>query len=273
MLKNKQQLLLLAASILGVVILFFGTNITRTKQKGVANRDIASSDSSSNSSNVNWTTVETLAMATLSGKDSTLLNQINQSNDINKIISFWESKNNVLMAANVAQNASRLQPNNDSLANIAGLVLLNATKTAQEEQHSFLYKEATAFFEKAKSIDSTKIIYTVNLAKSIVNSGDQPPMEGIKLLLDVVRNDSTQLEANLELVRFAMVSGQLDKAQIRLENLKRMYKNNFNVVLLQTKLYFASNKTNEAQEYLKMCFDLAKNNEQKQLIKNEFQLQ
>src|SRR5690606_11225258 len=43
-------------------------------------------------------------------------------------------------------------------------------------------------------------------------SGTPNPMQGIQLLLDVVKNDPNNLKANLNLGLFSMKSGQFDKA-------------------------------------------------------------
>lgn len=77
-----------------------------------------------------------------------------------------------------------------------------------------LLQKANVSFKNALALDSSLIDAKTGLGVTIVN-GAGPPMEGITLLMDVVKKDPKNLKANMNLGLFAIKSGQFDKAIIR----------------------------------------------------------
>ena len=75
----------------------------------------------------------------------------------------------------------------------------------------FLSDNAINCYQKAVNLDSTKTENRIRLAGAYMESGG-PPMQGVSILLDIVRKDSTNVDALLMLGRFGIISGQFDKA-------------------------------------------------------------
>jgi len=81
-----------------------------------------------------------------------------------------------------------------------------------------LLQKANSAFKNAATIDSTSNDAKTGLGITIVN-GMGMPMQGIAMLMDVVKRDPKNLKANMSLGTFAIKSGQFDKAIIRFKNI------------------------------------------------------
>jgi len=77
-----------------------------------------------------------------------------------------------------------------------------------------LLQKANAAYTNAVAIDSTSADAKTGLGITIVN-GMGAPMQGIAMLMDVVKKDPENLKANMSLGTFAIKSGQFDKAITR----------------------------------------------------------
>lgn len=77
-----------------------------------------------------------------------------------------------------------------------------------------LLQKANVAYTNAMDIDSTSNDAKTGLGITIVN-GMGMPMQGIAMLMDVVKKDPENLKANMSLGTFAIKSGQFDKAITR----------------------------------------------------------
>lgn len=76
-----------------------------------------------------------------------------------------------------------------------------------------LVQKAMSAYQNALKLDEKSLDAKTGLGVAIVNGSN--PMEGIQLLLAVVKEDPNNLKANLNLGLFSMKSGQFDKAVSR----------------------------------------------------------
>ena len=74
-----------------------------------------------------------------------------------------------------------------------------------------LVLKASAAYKKAVELDKSSLDARTGLGIAYVN-GSGSPMEGIQLLLAVVKEDPKNIKANMNLGLFSMKSGQFDKA-------------------------------------------------------------
>jgi len=81
-----------------------------------------------------------------------------------------------------------------------------------------LLQRANISYSNALSIDSANAEAKTGMGITIVN-GMGAPMQGIAMLLDVVRKDPKNIKANMSLGTFAIKSGQFDKAIIRFNDI------------------------------------------------------
>ena len=89
------------------------------------------------------------------------------------------------------------------------------TEAYQNTQDSLtqpaLIQKATVAYQKAVELDKNSLDAKTGLGMAYVN-GSANPMEGIQLMLGVVKEDPKNIKANLNLGLFSMKSGQFDKA-------------------------------------------------------------
>ncbi|WEK19466.1 MAG: hypothetical protein P0Y49_22080 [Candidatus Pedobacter colombiensis] len=81
-----------------------------------------------------------------------------------------------------------------------------------------LLQKANTAYTNAVAIDSTSADAKTGLGITIVD-GMGMPMQGIAMLMDVVKKDPKNLKANMSLGTFAIKSGQFDKAITRFNNI------------------------------------------------------
>lgn len=81
-----------------------------------------------------------------------------------------------------------------------------------------LLQKANLAYTNAVAIDSASAAAKTGLGITIVN-GMGMPMQGIAMLMDVVKKDPKNLKANMSLGTFAIKSGQFDKAITRFNNI------------------------------------------------------
>ena len=94
---------------------------------------------------------------------------------------------------------------------LAGTRFLGISRFFQGEDKEALNDKATDCLIKANQLAPNDIEIKTQLGSSYVESGKEP-MKGIFLLREVVAQDSTNVDAQLNLGFFSMQSGQYDKA-------------------------------------------------------------
>jgi tetratricopeptide (TPR) repeat protein len=102
---------------------------------------------------------------------------------------------------------------------VAGDQLTTAYQTTQDStsQPALVQKAITAY-QTALKLNPTSLDAKTGLGTAYV-SGTPNPMQGITLLLDVVKQDPKNIKANTNLGLFAMRSGQFDKAVTRFKTI------------------------------------------------------
>ena len=108
-----------------------------------------------------------------------------------------------------------------------------------------LLQKANVAYKKSLDLDTALTDAKTGLGISIVN-GAGAPMEGIKLLMDVVAKDPKNLKANMSVGLFAIKSGQFDKAIIRFNDIVNNIKATPEAYSYLGAAYEGLNKKNEA---------------------------
>jgi lipopolysaccharide biosynthesis regulator YciM len=98
---------------------------------------------------------------------------------------------------------------------------LGISRFFQGDDKVVLSDRATECLIKANALAPNDIDIKTQLGSSYVESGKEP-MKGIFLLREVVAQDSTNVDAQLNLGFFSMQSGQYDKAVSRFKTVMRL---------------------------------------------------
>ncbi len=126
-------------------------------------------------------------------------------------------------------------------------------RTAPDEKaKNFLNSNAISCYKKVVEFDSSNTTNQIRLAGAYMESGGAP-MQGVSILLEIVRKDSANVDALLMLGRFGIISGQYDKAIARLEKILYLRPQNSEALLLLAEAYNGQGNKTKAIEMLERC--------------------
>ena len=107
-------------------------------------------------------------------------------------------------------------------------------------------------YKKAVAMDTAKTENRIRLAGAYMEEGSQP-MQGVLMLLDIVKKDSTNVDAQLMLGRFGLISGQIDKAIARFEKVLYLQPQNSEALFLLAEAYNDQGNKQKAIDLLEKC--------------------
>jgi tetratricopeptide (TPR) repeat protein len=96
-------------------------------------------------------------------------------------------------------------------------------------------------FENSIALDSNNAGAKMKLAQCYMELTNKP-MDGVQLLLGIVRKDSSNVDAQMLLAKFGLVSGQLEKVGQRLEKVLSLQPQNTDALLMRAEMYARSEK-------------------------------
>jgi tetratricopeptide (TPR) repeat protein len=188
--------------------------------------------------NVSVDDVSALAKTAIGAALATTINDLegqlkNATNDADKLslqkklAKQWDDDNQPAPAAFYYQAAARKENSFDDWLN-AGSRFNDAYKGTQDTsvQPAFVQNAIEAFKNAAKLKPESPeaktglgVAYVNQTSSGIADPDGGSPMQGIMMLLDVVKQDPNNRSANLNLGLFAMKSGQFEKAVARFKNM------------------------------------------------------
>ena len=134
--------------------------------------------------------------------------------------------------------AARLENSEKNLTFAAQLFLENLQNDEIEQRRQWKALQAKELFERSLSINPDNDSAKVGLGASyLFGNISSNPMEGIAKIRQVVEKDSTNLYAQLTLVKGSLLSGQYDKAIVRLQTVIRLQPENIEAIFLLADLY------------------------------------
>lgn len=117
---------------------------------------------------------------------------------------------------------------------------------------NFLINNAIEAYEAANKVNPGNAGNRIKLAGAYMQQGAEP-MKGVSMLLDIVKQDSTNVDAQMMLGRFGMVSGQYDKAIARFEKILYLQPQNSEALLMSAQCYESLGNKEKAVEMLEKC--------------------
>jgi tetratricopeptide (TPR) repeat protein len=121
-----------------------------------------------------------------------------------------------------------------------------------EKSRKFLAENAINCYEKAIGFDTANTDYKIRLAGAYMEEGSQP-MQGVMLLLGIVQKDSNNVDAQMMLGRFGLVSGQIDKAIARFQKILYLQPQNTEALYWLAQAYDTQGNKQKALEVLEKC--------------------
>lgn len=102
-------------------------------------------------------------------------------------------------------------------------------------------KHAIQSFEKSISLDSNNVGSKMKLAQCFLELSNKP-MDGVQLLLGIAKKDPKNIDAQLLLAKFGLVSGQIEKVNQRLENVLSLQPLNTEALLMRAEVHARTNQ-------------------------------
>lgn len=167
---------------------------------------------------------------------------------------FWrDTANSFEPYAWYEAEAARLVDSEKSLTFAAHLFLGNLQNDQVAERREWKALQAKDLFERSLKINPKNDSTKVGLGTCYMFGGfSASPMEGIKLIREVVERDSTNIYAQMMMVQGSLISGQYDKAIGRLQTVNRLQPDNLEAIFMLADLYDRTgDKTNAITWYRK----------------------
>lgn len=121
---------------------------------------------------------------------------------------------------------------------LAGSNFINLLSDPKLDTNLFsdISKHAIQSFQKSIDLDSNNTGAKMKLAQCYMELSNQP-MDGVQLLLGIVKKDPANIDAQLLLAKFGLVSGQLEKVSQRLENVLSLQSQNPDALLMRAEVF------------------------------------
>jgi tetratricopeptide (TPR) repeat protein len=246
--KKPQWITIGSAALLVAVIFIFGKTVP--EKKTVASANTHQADKRPDAAGISTDTILNMAKAQLSPEQivrlNTLENSISRGNVkdqqlhvYHQLARFWSDSAHIFEPfAWYESEAARLENSEKSLTFAARLFLDNLQNDDVAERKQWKALQAKDLFERSLKINPDNDSAKVGLgACYLFGDISATPMEGILKIREVVEKDSTNVYAQMMLIRGSLISGQYDKAINRLQMVIRLEPANVEALLLLADIY------------------------------------
>jgi tetratricopeptide (TPR) repeat protein len=183
--------------------------------------------------------------------------------------SYWLTRDDLLGAALCLDMACELQPASNDFRD-AGLYYGSAVHSLTEDDSAtvaFCRNKSTAMLAKALESNPDDLDLKADWANALVQSSPAP-MQGVQVLLGIIRTEPKHLKAHSHLAKLAIESGQFPKAIARFKNLLAWYPGLGSAYLGLGEAYFRNGNQDSAVIYLQQYRGLVQDPETQQQIDN-----
>lgn len=220
MLKSKQYILI--ASVILLMVVLYNLDIKGLiKPKESSGMQTTATTSPEKISSVNYKTISNVAKQTISASLSSDIEKLEASaanasgtdlvNLQKQIAQKWDDVNQPAAAAFAYESVAKSEPNYNNWI-ITGNRFTDGYQNFKDTTATAgLLNKAIEAYNKALVINPKSLDAQTGLGVAYV-TGTQNPMQGIQLLLGVVKEDPKNVKANMNLGMFSMKSGQFQKA-------------------------------------------------------------
>lgn len=167
----------------------------------------------------------------------------NQTNEkietYHQLSHFWRDSGRAFIPYAWYNAESARLENSEKSLNFAGHLFLSRLQQAgDDEMRRWMALQAKELFERSLQINPNNDSTKVGLGATYMFGGiSNAPMQGIAKIREVAQKDSTHIFAQMTLAMGALISGQADRAQERLETINRIQPQNVEAILLLADLF------------------------------------
>lgn len=173
---------------------------------------------------------------------------------LKQLTSFWVSKGKWVLAGHYSEQIARQEPSSENWAMAANTFATGAGQVEEAEDRTFLSQKALSLYNKA--IEISQDPFPLELKKTlhmISHPVGGNPMGGIQALMQLSEKYPNRPEVFFQLGRFAVQTGQWEKAQERLERANELAPENKSTICLLTDVYEQLGNKEKAAEYRERC--------------------
>lgn len=183
-------------------------------------------------------------------------------NALDSLINIWSVTGNEAVTA-VYTYQKAIQSSSVHFLKEAGLILQRAANYGQVQG----YDQTLLFFFVTASEECFNMVLEqkpddldakIGLANSFID-GKGDIMSGVRLLLDVVKEDSLNIKANRKLGRLSMINGEYEKVIMRMNKVLATDSLDFEAHVLIANSYGALNNNKSARDYFNKALELTDN--------------
>jgi len=176
-----------------------------------------------------------------------------------QLANFWKDTARVFAPfAWYSAEAARLENSEKSLTFAARLFLEGLKNEEDVQLKQWEAVQAKDLFERSLKINPANDSSKVNLGAVYLYGGLASPMEGIKMIREVVEKDSTNIHAQMTLGEASLISGQLDKAIERFTTVVRLQPDNLEAIFRVAEAYEQMHNNAAAIEWYKKSLPFIK---------------
>ncbi len=256
---TKLQIVVVSSMILLFAGMYFGLDIKPKEQKAIEKSRAIEAEST----DINALLED--AKSELSAEKSTLIlsieTKLNKAQTdsakvetLKEISGAWYRMDRIDIAGFYAQSVAEIE-NSDESWGIAGTTYTIGAQRAKEEKvKQFCFGRAIKAFENAISLNPSNTTHKVNLAVCYAeNPLPDNPMKGILMLRDLNEKEPENVLILTTLGRFAIQTGQYDKAIERLRKAVEIEPKNIKANCLLSQAYRGTGDNEKADNYAKFC--------------------
>ncbi len=256
---TKLQIIVVSSMILLFSGMYFGLDTKPEKQKAIEKSRVITAEST----DINALVED--AKSELQKDKSTLILSIEVElkearTDSAKVAIFkelsgsWYKLDRVDIAGFYAESVAEIE-NNDEAWSLAGTTYAIGVQRAKEQKvKQFCFGRAVKAFENAISLNPSNTAHKVNLAVCYIeNPLPENPMKGILMLRDLIEKEPENVLVLTTLGRFAIQTGQFEKAIERLQKALSIEPESNKANCLLAQAYQGLGDTEKAENYAIYC--------------------
>ena len=192
---------------------------------------------------------------------ATLSDGLQNASDIAKagiykdMAELWLQHKDAIAAAHFFNQWAELD-NSEKSRNFAGRFYLDLFHSSkQADIQGWAAQQAISNFEQSLKINPNSDTVKMALASCYID-GTPQPMQGIQLLLGIVREKPNNVPANLMLGQLSIRSGQMDKAKERFDKVLAIEPENTEALYFLAEVYRSKGDKQKAIELLERCKEI-----------------
>ena len=185
-------------------------------------------------------------------------NETDKTEAFKALSSAWYKINRFAIAGYYAQQVAEIE-STDEAWSIAGATYNRGMNLESEQKvKDYCTNRAIQAFENAVSLKPSNVNHKANLAVCYAeNPPKDNPMKGVKMLLDLNRQNPENIAVLTSLGRFGIQTGQYEKAAGRLEKALLLSPQNVKVNCLLAQVYEKLGQAEKAKTFEDKCQSLA----------------